>query len=204
MAVLQTIGPAMWFQAPNNGRDLHLIMFFIGAIAVAIALVAIVMVAIAVKALGAIRGVGESADELKEKVLPLLDEVMAISRTSRAILQETAPKVKIITDNLAKTSETLMDTSDLARSAVKRFDTTVADVNARAQKQVARADQMVTVALTTTAEVAETVANGIRVPAQKIAAMLIQAKVVAEGLLAKVKAMTANSPFGGRGGPSQP
>jgi hypothetical protein len=46
--------------------------------------------------------------------------------------------------------------------------------------------------------VAEAIGNGIRVPAQKIAMMVTQAKVVAEGLLAKVKAMTANTPFGSR------
>lgn len=200
---MATVGLAMWLQAPSNGRDLHLIMIFIGAIAVAIALVAIVLVAIAAKALGAIRGASESAEELKEKVLPLLDEVMAISRTSRAMLQEAAPKVKVITDNLAKTSETLMDTSDLARSAVKRFDATVADVNVRAQKQVARVDGMVTAALTTTAEVAETIASGIRGPVQKLAVVATQVKIVAESLLTKVKAMAASSPFGSRGGPSQ-
>ena len=49
-----------------------------------------------------------------------------------------------------------------------------------------------------TAEVVDTIANGIRVPAQKIAVMVTQAKYVAEGLLEKVKSMGAKSPFGSR------
>jgi len=58
-------------------------------------------------------------------------------------------------------------------------------------------DGMVTAALITTAEVVETIGNGIRVPARKLAVILTQAKIVGEGLLAKVKSMVASSPFGG-------
>jgi hypothetical protein len=70
---------------------------------------------------------------------------------------------------------------------VAQFDSTIADVNMRTQRQVARVDGMVTAALTTTAEVAEAIGNGIRVPAQKIAVMVSQAKALVEGLLAKIK-----------------
>jgi hypothetical protein len=49
-------------------------------------------------------------------------------------------------------------------------------------------DGMITAALTTTTEVVEAVANGLRVPAQKIAAMAGQAKLAFDGLLARFKA----------------
>jgi hypothetical protein len=57
---------------------------------------------------------------------------------------------------------------------------------------------MVTAALTTTAEVVEAIGNGIRVPAQKIAAGVTQAKNLIEGLIAKFKEKTAGTPFGSR------
>jgi hypothetical protein len=46
---------------------------------------------------------------------------------------------------------------------------------------------MVTAALTATVEVVETIGNGIRRPAQKIASLAGQAKRFAEGLLAGIK-----------------
>jgi hypothetical protein len=89
--------------------------------------------------------------------------------------------VKLISENLAETSK-------IARSAVQQIETTVGDANLRTQRQVARVDDMVTAALTTTTEVVEAVANGLRVPAHKIAAMAGQAKLAFDGLLARFKA----------------
>jgi uncharacterized protein YoxC len=192
---------AMWLQDTDPTGTRHLILLAIGLMAVAIAVMAVIMVAIAVKALKAIKDVSSTADEVKSKLMPLLDEVLQISKTSRVLLEDAAPKVKIISDNLVRTTETLVETSKVARGTVQRIDMTVTDANLRAQRQVARVDGMVTAALTTTQEVADTIAHGIKIPAQRIAVMLTQAKFVAEGLLAKVKGMAAASPFGSRRGP---
>lgn len=187
---------AVWLQDSDPSGTRHLILIAIGLMAVAIAVISVIMLVIGVKALKTIKAVGETAEEVKIKVMPLLDEVMEISKTSRILLQDVAPKLKVISENLVMTSETLMETSKVARGAVERIDVTVTDANLRAQRQVARVDGMVTAALTTTAEVAETIANGIKGPAQKLAAMLSHAKYAAEGLMDKVKAMAANTPFG--------
>jgi uncharacterized protein YoxC len=193
-----TINFAMWLQDADPSGTRHLILIAIALMAVAIAGIAVMMLVIGVKAMKTIKELGETAQEVKIKVMPLLDEVMQISRTSRILLDDAAPKIKIISENLVKTSETLVETSRVARGAVERIDVTVTDANMRAQRQVARVDGMVSAALTTTAEVADTIANGIKGPAHKIAVMLTQAKCVAEGLLEKVKSMGAKSPFGSR------
>jgi hypothetical protein len=117
----------------------------------------------------------------------LIEVATEISKTGQALLNDAAPKVKLITDNLVEASETLVETSKAARSAVQQFDTTIADANVRTQRQVARVDGMVTSALTATIEAVETIASGLRVPTQKIAAMASQAKAFAEGLLAKIR-----------------
>jgi len=124
-------------------------------------------------------------------VLPLIDVATDISKTSKSVLEDAAPKVKVITDNLVTASETLAETSKSAKAAVLQFDTTITDVNLRAQKQVARVDGMLTSALTATSELAEAIGNGIRVPAQKIAAMASQAKLMAEGIFARIRAAAA-------------
>jgi hypothetical protein len=188
---MATIVIAMWFQQSDLASTNHLIMIFIGLVAVAMAVMAIAVVVIAIAASKAMKGLNATVVELKGKMLPLIDSATEISKTARGVLDEAAPKIKVIGDNLVKTS-------DVARGAVEKMDVTLTDANLRTQRQVARVDGMVSAALTTTAEVAETIANGIKGPAQKIAAILTQAKCAAEGLMEKVKSMAAKSPFGSR------
>lgn len=183
---------AMWLQEPNLTGTNHLIMIFIGLVAIAMLVMAIAMIVIALTITKAVSGLNASAEELKVKVLPLIEVATDISKTSQTMLNDAAPKVKQITDSLVDASDTLKETSKAARSAVAQFDTTIADVNVRTQRQVARVDGMVTSALTATIEAVETIAGGVRVPAQKIAAMASQAKAFADGLLARMRGASAN------------
>ena len=164
-------------------------------IAIAIVGMAIVLMVISVKALKAVKDLSGTAEEFKIKLLPMLDEVTALSKSGRQMLEDSAPKVKIITENLVKASDTLVATSNIARTTLQHIDTTVSDANRRTQRQVARVDGMFTAALDTTAEVVETIAQGIRVPAQKVAVLATQAKCIAEGLIAKFKSMSANKSY---------
>ena len=178
---------AMWLQESDPGSNRRLILIAIVLIAAAVVVMTVLMLAIAVKAMKAIKELTATAEEVRAKVMPLLDEAMEISKTSRVMLQDAAPKVKRITDNLITASETVAETSRAARSAVAQFDATIADVNVRTRGQVARVDGMVTAALTTTQEVADAVTKGIRVPVQKIAAAVTQARYFVEGLLSRTK-----------------
>jgi len=188
---MATMSFAIWLQAPDLASTNRLIMIFIGLVALFMAAMAIALIAIAVVASKAVKGLNATVDELKGKVLPLIDVATDISKTSKSVLEDAAPKVKVITDNLVTASETLAETSKSAKAAVLQFDTTITDVNLRAQKQVARVDGMLTSALTATSELAEAIGNGIRVPAQKIAAMASQAKLMAEGIFARIRAAAA-------------
>ena len=187
---MATMGFAMWLQEPSLASTNHLIMIFIGMVAIAMVVMAIAMIVIALTARKVVLDMTGTVEELKGKVLPLIDSATEISKTSQALLHESAPKVKHITDNLVTASDTLAETSKSARAVVAQFDTTLTDVNLRTQRQVARVDGMVTAALTTTAEVAEAIGNGIRVPAQKIAAFAGQAKTIVEGLLSRFRSAT--------------
>jgi methyl-accepting chemotaxis protein len=187
---------AMWLQDNDPGGTRHLVLIFIILIAVAISVMAVVMMWIGLKALEVIKELGVTAAEVKLKFLPLMDEVMAISKTSRVMLDDAAPKIKTISENLRKTSETLVEASGVAKASVLQVHGTITDANLRTQRQVARVDTMVSAALTTTQEVADTIIQGIRVPAMKIAEMLNQARTAAEGLMAKVKGMGGPPSFG--------
>jgi uncharacterized protein YoxC len=177
----------MWLQGADLASTNHLIMISIGLVAVAMSVMAIAMIVVAVTAAKAVKGMNATVEELKGKVLPLIDVATDISKTSQALLHDSAPKVKHITDNLVSASDTLAETSKAARSAVAQFDSTIADVNMRTQRQVARVDGMVTSTLTATIDAVETISRGLRIPTQKIAAAAGQAKLFAEGLFAKIR-----------------
>jgi len=178
---------AVWLEDMDLVRTNHLIMVFIGVVAVALLIMAISLLVIAVASAKAIKTARQAADDLKDKVLPLIEVATGIGKSGQALLNDVTPQVKLISENLAETSKS-------ARSAAQQIETTVTDANLRTQRQVARVDGMVTAALTTTTEVVEAVANGLRSPAQKIAAMASQAKLAFDGLLARFKARTAGSP----------
>jgi len=194
---MATMCLAMWLQEVDPGGNRRLIILAILLIAFAVVVAAVILIFIAVKAMKTMEELTRTADEVKGKVMPLLDEVLAISRTSRAALEDAAPKMKTITDNLMAASETVVEVSRTARSAAAQLDTTITDVNVRAQRQVARVDGMVTATLTATAELAEAVTSGLRVPAQKIGAAAMQAKYFAEGLLARIRSNMAKPAEGG-------
>ena len=173
---------AMWLQDTDalSAVDTKLLLVFVGLVALALLVQAIALIVLAAKSVKAIKGLAESVDELKQKALPLIDSATEISRSAQSMVSETAPKMRAIADNL-------VETSDLVRGTAKHFEETLADANLRTHRQVARLDEMVCSALTATVVMVETIGNGIRVPAQKIAALAGQAKHFAEGLLARIR-----------------
>lgn len=186
-----TLGLAMWLQQSDLVMTNRLIMVLIGLIILAVLGLGIVLIVVAVKAMKMMRELGAAAEEFKGKMLPLLDVAADVGRTGRDLLTETAPKIKVITANFVETSEALKETSKTAKAVVQHCDTTIADANVRAQKQVARVDGMVTAALNTTAEVVEAIGHGLKVPAQRIAVLAGQARNFAEGFVSKLRARRA-------------
>jgi uncharacterized protein YoxC len=180
---------AMWLQETYtfSASNAKLLMIFIGLVAVSMAVQAIVVVVMAARTSGLVKGLSASVEELKTKLLPLIDNATHLTRSSQTLLDATAPKVKLIGDNLARASDMLVETSEVVRTSALRFEQTIADANYRTQRQVARVDGMVTAALTTTTEIVETIGNGIRVPTQKIMGIATQLRYGLEGLYAKVK-----------------
>jgi hypothetical protein len=160
------------------------------------AVLSIVVISVAIKVARTMKELGAAAVEFKAKLLPLIDSAMEVSVASQALLKDAAPKVKTITANLEKASEMLAETSGVVRASAQQFDLTIADANVRAQRQVARIDDMVTAVMTTASEVVETVSDGIRVPVQKIAGIAAQLRYGVEGIYATIKSKAPGSPFG--------
>jgi hypothetical protein len=183
----------MWFQETYtfSSGNAKLLIVFIALVAVSMVVQAVVTIAVTVKAGKAVKEMAQTAEEFKTRLLPLIETATDVSRMGQSLLHETGPKVRLIAENL-------VETTTIVRGSAQQFDKTIADANLRAQHQVARVDGIITAALTTTVEVAETIQQGVRAPVQKISVIATQLKYGLEGILAKVKSMAAKSPFANR------
>jgi hypothetical protein len=190
---------AVWFQGAGaiSSNDTKLLII-LGMIALALLTQAIVIMMVAVKSLATVKSLTATVEELKERALPLMARATELTAkatdlavSTQAMVLDASPKVKAITDNL-------LDASDIVRGTAHKIDITVTDVNLRTQRQVARVDGMVTTTLTATAELAQNITEGIRVPVMKIAEMAAQAKTVIDGLLGRAKTMGAGFMAGKR------
>jgi uncharacterized protein YoxC len=183
---------AMWFQGAGaiSSADSKLVVI-LALIALSMVSQAAAMVFIAIRSTETVKNLSATVDELKERALPLLASVTELTARTNALVQDASPKVKTITDNL-------LEASEVVRISAHKVGTTVTDVNHRTQRQVARVDGMVTSTLSATAELTESIVEGIRVPAQKIAAAITQAKAFAHGFLGRAKTVGAGFVAGKR------
>jgi hypothetical protein len=192
---------AIWFQETYtfSSRNAILLMVFIGLVAVSMAVQAIVQISISMKAAKTIKEIAATADELKERIVPLIETAMKVGQKSEELLQYTTPRMKVVSDNALKASDLLLETSGVVRASAQQFDLTIADANLRAQRQIARFDNIVTTTLNTTAEVIDTVTNGIRTPALRVAGFATQLRYGLGGVLAAVKSKTGSRLDNGNG-----
>jgi methyl-accepting chemotaxis protein len=146
-------------------------MFFVGMVAIAMAVQAIFFVVAAIGTLKASKRLVAIAEEVKAKALPALDK-------TENLLHELHPKMRIITDNL-------VETSHVVRAKAQEFDSTISDVNERARAQTARVDDIVTSVLDTTAGIASTVQKGISIPVREFNGLMNGLKAALDVLIGR-------------------
>lgn len=149
-----------WLQEPVtfSVEDNKLLMVFIGIVALAALAQAIILLVMAVGAAKVAKRMMVIAEETHAKAMPLVDSVHSVVRDS-------APKVKVITENLAETSH-------IVRSKAQELDVTFTDVNERAGKQAARVDGMVTSVLDATTNITTSVQRSIQTPIREFAGLM--------------------------------
>jgi uncharacterized protein YoxC len=155
MIAAQFVLSGMWLQDADSisSGNSRLLMIFVGMVAVALMVQAIALVVMAVGAAKARKRVLAIVEEVRAKAMPALE-------STQDFIANTAPKMMTLAENL-------VETSNVVRSKAVEFDSTLTDVNNKARVQAARADDIVTTVLTSTAEVVNAVQAGIRVPVRE-------------------------------------
>ena len=172
----------MWVDDPGalSSGNSRLLMIFVGIVAFCFLVQAIVWVGLAVGAMKLSKKVMGITDDLHRRALPIIG-------SAEHLLQETAPKIRVVTDNI-------VETSHLVRNKVTEFDATLSDANKtfvdannKTRAQVARVDGMVSSALTRTASLGDMIHDSIRTPVKQVAGVVSGLKVGLDVLLGKGK-----------------
>jgi methyl-accepting chemotaxis protein len=163
-------------------HDIHLAMWFLGVIMVALAVQAAGVVFAALFAARLLHRVESIANIVEKKTGPILDQ-------TTQILTELTPKIQSFTENAEQISYTVRAKVDELGATVSQLNQTVQEINGRSRIQVARVDGIVTDALIATEEIASSVQQSIKTPVRQIAGVIA-------GLKAGLETLIARSPFG--------
>jgi hypothetical protein len=175
----------MWLQEPAGitPANTKLLVIFVGIVAFSMLVQACALIAVAAGAAKARKRGIEIAEELREKVMPLI-------ASTQEIVRDSGPKVKIITENL-------VEASHVVRSKAAEFDATASDLNAKARAQAARVDGMVTGVLNSTSEISNTLQRAVQVPVKELTGLVNGFKAGLDVLVGRAKSF-------GRGRPVEP
>jgi hypothetical protein len=186
MDVARIVMSGMWLQeATVSSGSAKWLIVFVGMVAVAMVTQAVALIVMAVGAGKARKRALEIAEEVREKVMPVVS-------STHEILRDSGPKVKIITENL-------VETSHMVRSKAQEFDVTASDLNARTRAQAARVDGMVTSVLNTTADISETLQRAVKVPVREFAGLVNGFKAGLDVLVGRAKEFGRGKANGARG-----
>ena len=131
---------------------------FAAVIAGAVLMQALVLLGMLFAAKSALRRVNEVTKKVEEQALPIL-------ATSRQLLEEVSPKLKVATQNVLEVSHTL-------RTESVRVAVSVDDLLKKASVQVDRVDDMVTGTLNSVAHATATVQKAVSGPVRQVGAVL--------------------------------
>jgi hypothetical protein len=151
--------------AATNSR---LFMVFVGVVSISVLFQTIALIVMAAGAAKAQKQFLRIAEEMRAKTLPVLE-------ISRSILEETAPKLRVISDNVT-------EASFLLREQAQRVDHVVKNTLDTVNVQVDRADQMVSATLDGIGEITSSLQRTVMVPVKQIAGLMNGLKAAAEKL----------------------
>jgi hypothetical protein len=165
----------MWLQDADSlsSGNTRLLMIFVAMVAIAMVAQAIALIVMAVGAGKARKRGLEIAEDLRDKVMPII-------AGTHELIRDNSPKIKVISENF-------VEASHIVRSKAREFDVTASDLNSKTRAQAARVDGMVTSVLNTTAEITETIQRGIKIPVREVSGVVNGLKAGLDVLVGRAK-----------------
>ena len=150
-----------------------------GIAAFALLAQACVMIAMAIGGAKAQKKIMGKIDEIKEKLLPVLDK-------SNVLIADLSPQISLIAGHAKAIAGNVEDVSALVKEKLNEFGPTISDANQamreanatvreanrKTQSQVTRVDEMVSSVLDATAQAGRSIESGIKTPVREISGIL--------------------------------
>jgi hypothetical protein len=186
MEAVRIVMSGMWLEESDSlsSGNTKLLMIFVGMVAIAMTAQAVALIIMAIGAAKARKRGLEIAEEVREKVMPVITG-------AHEIIRDTGPKVKIITENL-------VETSHMVRSKAAEFDATASDLNMKTRAQAARIDGIVTSALNAAVEISDSLQRAIKVPVREISGVVNGFKAGLDVLVGRMKGFGSSAGRGPR------
>ncbi|MHB1022850.1 MAG: hypothetical protein ACYC46_07515 [Acidobacteriaceae bacterium] len=140
------------------GVNTKLFLVFTALLVVAVLLQAVILLAMALGARKTQQRMVAIAEDLQAKITPILD-------STRVLVEDTAPKIKVVANNA-------VETSFLLREQVEQLHDTIEEVSIRTRKQVERVDGMVSGGLDALSRVASSLQEGLMAPIRQVTGIL--------------------------------
>jgi len=135
-----------------------LFMIFVGVVSVSVLIQTIALVAMAMGASKTQKKFLNIAEEMRSKAVPTLE-------IARSIMEDTAPRLRVITGNVT-------EASFLLRAQAERLDKAVASTMETVQEQVDRADMMVSATLDGVEEITSGIQHAVMIPVRQISGIM--------------------------------
>jgi hypothetical protein len=165
-----------------SAGNTRLLIILMAVVALSTLIQAIVVTLVIVGAAKAQKRVQEIAEELRVKLIPILD-------TAEILTKESLPKIRAITDNLVAASEVI-------KSRTKEFDSTLTDMNAKTRVQITRVDSMITTTLTAVGALGAMIHQGIKTPLTEALGVVNAFKAGIDVLVSKSRGFTNSAGAG--------
>ncbi len=212
---------AMWQTSEAvsaNPGDTHRIMVWVAVAAVALLIEALVIVGAivgaAVFALKAKKEVTAEINQLKAKVMPLVDKAHGLTGQVQQLTTDLTPTIKNITEKVSAISGHAEHIAGVAREKVDEFSPTISaanktvteandtvrEANQKTQEQVARVNGMVTSMLDATAQAGKSLRHTITQPGREVAGLMSGVKATVGALLHGNGSARGKRPFGSAAG----
>jgi hypothetical protein len=186
MEAMGIVMSGMWLQEPESlsSGNTKLLIVFVGIVAFSMLAQAGALIVIAIGAAKTQKRALEMAEEVREKMMPMV-------AGAHEIIRDAGPKVKIITENL-------VETSHVVRAKAREFDATASELTMKTRVQAARVDGMVTSVLNTTAEISDTLQRAVKAPVRELTGLVNGFKAGVDVLVGRAKGLGRDKSNGAR------
>jgi methyl-accepting chemotaxis protein len=151
------------------------LIFLVAAIGVLVLIQAVVMIAMSVSMTKGMRGASDYSDEMKTKIIPVLDQLREMMETAKHLIERLEPRLEAAANDLAEITRTASD-------EVKKMQASADEIAERVRRQAARMDSLTTSALDNVDRAGRLLNSAVTAPVRQVSGVMAAVKAIVDVL----------------------